>query len=115
MADLIDRAALRIDAWERLSDAVRDLAEAPTVNAVVLPCKVGDTLYVISQMRNKRLMPFINTYECTSIKIGKRKCCVYHEIDGYIRIFKEDEFGKTVFTSREEAEAALERRTNATD
>lgn len=34
MADLIDRAALEIDAWERLSDAVRDLEKAPAVDAV---------------------------------------------------------------------------------
>ena len=40
MADLIDRAALKIDTWERLSDAVRDLAEAPAVDAVeVVRCK----------------------------------------------------------------------------
>lgn len=79
----------------------------PTVKAVVVPCRVGDTLYVISQMRDKRILPFINEYECTSIKLGKRKCCVYHEMDGFIKIFKEDDFGKTVFLTKEEAEVAL--------
>lgn len=40
MADLIDRAALKIDAWKRLSDAVRDLDKAPAVDAVpVVRCK----------------------------------------------------------------------------
>ena len=40
MADLIDRAALKIDAWERLSDAARDLDKAPAVDAVeVVRCK----------------------------------------------------------------------------
>lgn len=40
MADLIDRAALKIDTWERLSDAVCDLVEAPAVDAVeVVRCK----------------------------------------------------------------------------
>ena len=37
MADLIDRAALKIDTWERLSDAVRDLDNAPAVDAVEVP------------------------------------------------------------------------------
>lgn len=83
------------------------ILSVPTVKAVVVPCRVGDTLYVISQMRDKRILPFINEYECTSIKLGKRKCCVYHEMDGFIKIFKEDDFGKTVFLTKEEAEAAL--------
>lgn len=34
MADLIDRAALETDAWERLSDAVCDVLDAPAVDAV---------------------------------------------------------------------------------
>ena len=33
VTDLIDRAALKIDTWERLSDAVRDLDKAPAVDA----------------------------------------------------------------------------------
>lgn len=76
-------------------------------NAVVPPCKVGDTLYVISQTRDKRILPFINEYKATSIKLGKKKCVVYHEVDGYIKIFKQDDFGKTVFLTREEADKAL--------
>lgn len=76
------------------------------------PCKVGDTVYVVSQTKDRRILPFVNEYEVTSIKVGKRKCTIYHEMDGYIKIFKQDEFGKTVFLAREEAEAALaERRT----
>ena len=40
MADLIDRAVLEIDAWERLSDAVCALEKAPAVDAVeVVRCK----------------------------------------------------------------------------
>ena len=77
---------------------------------IVPPCKVGDTLYVISQMKDKRILPFINEYEATSIKLGKKKCVVYHEKDGYIKIFKQDDFGKTVFLTREEAEKALKER-----
>lgn len=71
------------------------------------PCKVGDTVYVVSQTKDRRILPFVNEYEVTSIKVGKRKCTIYHEMDGYIKIFKQDEFGRTIFTTREEAEAAL--------
>lgn len=74
---------------------------------VQLPCKVGDTLYVISQTKDKRILPFISTYEATSISVGKRKCIVYHEMDGYIKLFKQDDFGKTVFLTKEEAEQAV--------
>ena len=74
---------------------------------VQLPCKVGDTLYVISQMKDKRILPFINKYEVTSICIKKKSIVIYHEMDGYIKIFKETDFGKTVFLSKEEAERVV--------
>lgn len=77
---------------------------------IVTPCKVGDKLFVISQMRDKRILPFVNEYEATSIKLGKRKCVVYHEKDGFIKIFKQDDFGKTVFLTKEESERALKER-----
>jgi hypothetical protein len=82
--------------YRKLSENVREL-----------PCKVGDTLYVISQMKDKRFLPFINEYEATSIEIGKKKCLVYHEMDGYIKIFKQDDFGKTVFLTKAEAERVV--------
>ena len=83
-------------------------ADLLLANGVVLPpCKVGDTIYVISQMKDKRILPFVNEYEATYIQVGKRKCKVYHEVDGFIKIFLQDDFGKTVFLTREEAEAKL--------
>lgn len=77
---------------------------------VALPCKVGDVLYVLSQMRDKRILPFISTYEATYICVGNKKCMVCHSMDGFIKNFPQDDFGKTVFLTREEAEKALERR-----
>lgn len=74
---------------------------------VQLPCKVGDTLYVISQMKDKRILPFINKYEVTSICIKKKSIVIYHEMDGYIKIFRETDFGKTIFLSKEEAERVV--------
>ena len=76
-------------------------------DVIVPPCKVGDMVYVVSQTKDKRILPFVNEYEVTSIKVGKRKCTIYHEMDGYIKIFKQDDFGKTVYLTREEAEATL--------
>ena len=74
---------------------------------IVPPCKVGDTLYVVSQMRDKRMLPFVNSYEVTSITIKRKSMTIYHEMDSFIKIFKQSDFGKTVFLSREDAEKAL--------
>ena len=89
---------------EFVQKIVEDLIKHDTI---VPPCKVGDTLYVISQMKDKRILPFVNEYEATYIQVGKRKCKVYHEKDGFIKIFLQDDFGKTVFLTREEAERSL--------
>lgn len=95
------------------ADTPEKIAERLIDEGIICPpCKVGDTVYVVSQTKDRRILPFVNEYEVTSIKVGKRKCTIYHEMDGYIKIFKQDDFGKTVFLAREEAEAALaERRT----
>jgi hypothetical protein len=72
-----------------------------------LPCKVGDILYVISQMKDKRILPFINEYEVTSIGIKRKSIVIYHEMDGYIKSFKQTDFGRTIFLTKEEAERAV--------
>jgi hypothetical protein len=77
------------------------------VEWVKLPCKVGDILYVISQMKDKRILPFINEFEVTSISIKKKSIVIYHEMDGYIKTFKQTDFGKTVFLTKKEAERAV--------
>ena len=76
-------------------------------NWVQLPCKVGDILYVISQMKDKRFLPFISEYEVTSISIKKKSIVVWHEMDGFMKNFRQADFGKTVFLTKEEAEAKL--------
>lgn len=76
-------------------------------SVIELPCKVGDTLYVISQTKDKRFLPFIKEYEVTSISIKKKRIVIYHEMDGYIKTFKEIDFGKTVFLSKAEAERVV--------
>ena len=92
-------------------DRLKELVQADRAErCVVLPCKVGETVYTIEQEFNGF---------CTEVKIEKRI------IDGcggnllnpvwvvskkpYELHYFPSEFGKTVFTTREEAEAALEK------
>ncbi len=105
LIELLEKAAKEMDCPQM--DEVADFLLANGV--VVLPCKVGDILYVISQTKDRRILPFINQYEVTSITIKKKSIIVYHEMDGYIKTFKQTDFGKTVFLTKEEAEKALER------
>ena len=44
-------------------DAERHADHLLENGVIVPPCKVGDNLYVISQMKDKRILPFINTYK----------------------------------------------------
>ena len=77
-------------------DHLRELAEADKDGrVVVLPCKVGDTVYLIVTKRAKVYMPefrFIKKSKLTFLNME--------------RILQD--FGKTVFLTREEAEKALE-------
>lgn len=89
---------------------LRELARADREGRCVVPlCRVGDTVYTFSQMRDKRILPFIKEYEITSIRVKKRSLLYYHEMDGLLKIFKQSDFGKTVFLTRAAAEAALRR------
>lgn len=64
---------------------------------VVLPCKAGDTVYVLALDK----YCVIGKKRGWMRKIDKRTFN-YHILDNY-------EFGKTVFLTKEEAEAALEK------
>lgn len=75
---------------------------------VRLPCKVGDTVYDISEFVERTPCPEMYEYYADYIGIGKSD-------DGRTVIsidctdFYMDDFGKIVFTSREAAEKALEK------
>lgn len=92
-------------------DRLKEMVEADREGkCIVLPCKVGETVYTIEQEFNGF---------CTEVKIEKRI------IDGcggnllnpvwvvskkpYELHYFPSEFGKTVFTTHEEAESALEK------
>lgn len=89
-----------------VKDALEAVETAPTVNAVELPCKVGDTVYDISwngKIRNcKILMIYQNMYYVWKIRISP-------SIGGEYAVVV-DAIGKTVFLTREEAEQALRER-----
>ncbi len=85
--------------------AVVKLQEIPSVNAVVLPCEVGDTLYDIYEAvangeGNIRVLKVTEIH----IHLDKRNKA-WLIVGGYY--FAIDDFGKTVFRAREEAEKAL--------
>ena len=80
-----------------LLNRIRDLARADKAGRlVVLPCKVGDTVYRIFNPPSRE--PVISAHTLMSV-------------DYIVRWI--DKFGKTVFLTREEAEKALEAMKNA--
>ena len=92
MADLIDRAALEIDAWERLSDAVCALEKAPAVDAVEVFKRTEEIEKAICVLNVYR-----NTY--------------YKEPSGTVKYAVAD----AINTILPLVAKCLERRTNATD
>ena len=89
-------------------DHIRELLKAEQDGRLlVLPCKIGDTVYDISEFVEG--IPYPEMYEFHTDYIGIRK-----SDDGKTVIsldfmdYYMDDFGRIVFTSREEAEKALE-------
>ena len=88
---------------------LRELAEADKDGrVVVLPCKVGDTVWIVVAVR-KLYSAKVRTFFC-----GNPSAVRGRDPDGHIHMIRTtecdipmQEFGKTVFLSREEAEKAL--------
>ena len=108
-ADFVDRLAAYEDIVELCGgvDRLRELAEADKDGrVVVLPCKVGDTVWAnLDGMRHTRkcVIEFAN--------IGSHvTTIVFSTVDGLREQYgvNPSSFGKTVFLSREEAEKALQ-------
>ena len=76
--------------------------EAPAVDAVVVPCKIGDRVWTI---RNHRgfLIPHEGIVSEIFFCHGMQLCIVVKNI-------ARGEWGKTIFATKEEAEAAIEER-----
>lgn len=81
-------------------DRLCDLAEADRDGrVVVLPCKVGDTVYfaLLGRIIEKQVFSIVSFSNSTRIYC-----------DGTSEYFRPENIGKTFFLTREEAEAALE-------
>ena len=79
---------------------LRELAEADRDGrVVVLPCKVGDTVYfaLLGKIIEKQVFSIVSFSNSTRIYCG-----------GTSEYFRPEDIGKTFFLTREEAEAALE-------
>ena len=79
---------------------------------VVLPCRRGDRLFVltsdspdgIEETKCKRIT-IVNRWDRSTAKVIVK--CVYDDWGKAVREFWPEDFGKAVFMTREEAEAAL--------
>ena len=86
---------------ERLSEIMLADQEG---RLVVLPCKVGDTMWLTASYYTERLLQPMEA-RVVRIKIDAGDEITYATTKGIVR---NKNFGKTVFLTREEAEKALE-------
>ena len=83
-----------------LLNRIRDLAKADKDGRLVmLPCKVGDTVYfaLLGRIIEKQVFSIVSFSNSTRIYCG-----------GTSEYFRPEDIGKTFFLTREEAEKALE-------
>lgn len=86
------------------SSRIEKVVEHLLANGVILPpCKVGDKLYFLYGTDTPQ--PWVCSFTESVCKIGVK---VRNFLNGY-SVYAPDDFGKTVFLSREEAEAALKK------
>ena len=99
-------------------DRLRELVEAGRGGrCVVLPCKIGDTIYDISCAGIKESKVVSISFSASELPYHVSICAENYnyavtidiEMNDFIEI---DDFGKIVFFTREEAEAALEEMKN---
>ena len=95
-----------------IDDCLEKLAEYETAEKegrlIVLPCKVGDTVWMVHQRLTSTVNNVISKMTVTELR-GNRLNPIWFVIDGeYGRTsFHPSEIGKTVFLTREEAEKEL--------
>ena len=78
---------------------------------IVLPCKVGDVVYFVHEVCDENAEEYldISVGEVVSFSIQKEGLWMYCRYEDGLTYWHlvDDEFGKTVFLTREEAEAKL--------
>lgn len=88
-------------------DRLKELVQADREGwCVVLPCKVGDKVYCIQSYFNDAKMRSEKKVKCRVVDFVQSSPDLF-ECQGMI--YKFENIGKTVFLTREEAEAALEK------
>lgn len=100
LADFLLGYGVRLPDYEYDRDYIRGLEEADREGRLLkLPCKLGDAMYRIKRFRRgghwKKEAAFI--------------CDITLTKSNFARIVLGGEYGKTVFRTRKEAEAALEK------
>ncbi len=105
----IPRMDLKNNGHQRCMERLAEYEDLEEQNRLLkLPCAVGDEFYCI--WRNKGQNP-IQKMQVKKIEIHERKGIViqmeFVGNRGYLFRFYEDDFGKTVFLTREDAEATL--------
>ncbi len=99
-------------------DRLKELVEAGRGGrCVVLPCKIGDTIYDISRAEIKESKVVSISFSASELPYRVSICAENYnyavtidiEMNDFIEI---DDFGKIVFFTREEAEEALKERGN---
>ena len=101
---------------ENVKQVEETMADYLLENGVIVPpCKVGQTIYYHFQFSNKRILPFTRKAKVKKICCLNTKMKFHVEVElidakekGIIKYFDFDDFGKTVFLTKEEAEKALE-------
>ena len=117
------KTAQRIYSDPVLLYAIKNVLDSTdTVDAVVIPCKPGDTVFVLWRLADPDICSKCpdfhwggmgDSHECGKTEDGFRsaECIEIQEWtanrDRILSWIGFDEFGKTVFLTREEAEAAL--------
>ena len=116
-ADAEGRYIVMRDAEQEGVARLRELAEADRAGRLaVLPCKVGDTVWVTrnpwtGKLLKKPLDAYVNGVKMYSHGIYVNLLFDTRKING-TRDYEINHIGKTVFLTREEAEAALEAKKN---
>ncbi len=96
-----DRLIELLDELLELGYSSPYVADYLIANGVIVPpCKVGDTVYFVHKSEHK-----ITTHKVTNIYVGKSMTI---SAKGLWSTIKPHEFGWLFYTSKEEAEKALE-------
>ena len=86
---------------------VESIQDMQSVNAVELPCKAGDVLYVTDYVDSEK--SYIDKAKVSSIEFDEFGISIYCKtIEGTYDTYVPNDFGDNIFLSYEEAERVLE-------